>query len=92
MNTTDLYKNGYVIDYQEGDSSLERRVIEHREDIGDRYHILKQGENLTYLAHKYYGKPLYWYLIADVNEILNPLDIEIGTNLIIPNLERYNLS
>lgn len=90
-NSTDLYENAFIINYEEGDRSLQRRSIVHQEDIGDQYHVVRLTDTITSISYKYYSKPLYWYLIADVNEIVNPLDLELGQTLIIPNLDRYEL-
>lgn len=91
LQTTDLYVDAFIINYEEGDRSLQRRPIVHREDIGDQYHTVKLTDTITSISYQYYKKPLYWYLIADANEIINPLDLELGQTLIIPNLERYEL-
>lgn len=86
-----LYSAGYVVNYPEGDISLERVKIIHIEDIDDKAYTIREGDTLSYISFKFYGNPLYWYLIADVNEIDNPFDLEIGLNLIIPNINRYDV-
>lgn len=50
---TDLYSDGYIINYQEGDRSLQRRPIIHREDLEDKSYILRQGDTLTSIAYKF---------------------------------------
>jgi hypothetical protein len=51
-------------------------------------HISAYGDELDLLAYQYSGenasKAKYWWIIADINNILWPLDIEPGTNLVIP--------
>lgn len=51
-------------------------------------HEVKIGDDLDLLAYLYAGenadKAKFWWLIADVNGILWPLDIEPGTELMIP--------
>lgn len=88
---TDLYSNGILINYQEGDSSLQRRQIVHKEDLEDRSYVIRQGDTLTSISYNFYGEPLYWYIIADVNNIENPFILEIGKSLIIPNINKYEL-
>lgn len=89
MVSRDLYNRGRVTNFEDGTTILERtryrRVINHDEEI----YVFKDGDSLTALSYKFYGEPLYWYLIADVNDIINPFDIETGTNLIIPNINLY---
>jgi nucleoid-associated protein YgaU len=51
-------------------------------------HDAKYGDDLDLLAYQYSGdnanRSKYWWMIADVNDILWPLDIEPGTKLVIP--------
>lgn len=91
MAIRDLYTNGNVINYREGDSSLHRNKVVHSEDLEDAIHTITQGETLTYLANRYYKDPKLWYLIADVNDIENPMCLKIGLDIIIPNYKKYNL-
>lgn len=91
MLDRDLYTDGRMINYIEGDQSLQRDRIIHREDLEDEIHTIKQGETLTSIAYRYYKKSKLWYLIADVNDIENPLCLKIGADLIIPNYKKYNL-
>lgn len=92
MRRTDLYSNSVIINYEEGDQSLERIRIEHTEDINDKYYTVRQGDSITSIAHKFYGEPLYWFIIADANNLINPMDINEGDGLLIPNRDIYELS
>lgn len=91
MARYDLYSRGFVLTYAEGDSSLERDRIQYQKDVGDAIHVVVEGETLTQISYRYYGEPVYWYLIADCNFIENPLFIEPGTQLVIPNKDKYIL-
>lgn len=91
MAREDVYSKGVIINFKEGDKTLERELIKHVKDPEDRVHIFKEGESLTQLSFIYYKEPKYWYLIADINLIENPLFIEAGTQLIIPNITKYLL-
>lgn len=88
---TDLYSSGYIINYVEGDRSLHRRPIVHREDLGDKSYIIRQGDTLTSIAYKFYKEPLKWFIIADVNNIQNPFILDIGKSIIIPNIDKYEI-
>jgi nucleoid-associated protein YgaU len=48
-------------------------------------HTVQAGEELDLLAFRYGGKARLWWLIADVNGIDFPFDIEPGTRLLIPD-------
>lgn len=88
---TDAYSDSYRIIYEEGDESLQRRPINHREDINDIVYTIREEDTLTRIAFKFYSNPLLWFLIADANNIINPFDIEIGQNIIIPNQQIYEI-
>lgn len=47
-------------------------------------HQLRPGETLDRLAARYYADPTRWRLIADANNILDPLDLPDGAALVIP--------
>lgn len=84
-----LYKEGFIINYKEGDQSLQRDRLVYKEDANDRIYTIQEGDRLTQIAFKFYGEPLKWFIIADVNEIQNPFELEAGQEIIIPNLNRY---
>ena len=57
-------------------------------------HEFQQGEVIDELAARAAGKPRLWWLIADVSDILFPLEIEPGTEIVIPKqdlLERLEI-
>ena len=49
-----------------------------------------KGENLPMIAGLIWGSGSenLWWVIADINDIRNPFDLEIGTKLRIPGLVR----
>lgn len=90
MISRDLYNRSTYIEFDGGEILIER-VPYNSDNFGDSgniLHTLIQDENLTRLAHKYYGEPLYWYIIADANNIINPFELEVGQILLIPNLDK----
>ena len=52
-------------------------------------HLLREGDSLWQLAYDYYGDVSCWKLIAEANDIDNPLTLDNGAELIIPALERH---
>lgn len=95
VRDNNIYQNGRVIDFGEGEQMLIRSKVALEGSITDIYHTLKRGERLDQVAYKYYSNFVedsskYWWLIADVNNIHNPLDISdlVGTSLLIPNLTK----
>jgi hypothetical protein len=51
------------------------------------FHDFQQDEQLDQLAWEYSGKPRLWWLLADISKIMFPLEIEPGTEIIIPTRE-----
>jgi len=50
-------------------------------------HSLQQGEVIDELAWRAVGKPRLWWVIADVSQVMFPLEIQAGTELVIPMRE-----
>jgi hypothetical protein len=55
--------------------------------LADRERIYGVGseERLDELAYRYYGDPRSWRVIADANEVLDPLHLSPGLTLTIPD-------
>lgn len=49
--------------------------------------IFLEGDSLWKLAHREYGDPSKWKIIAEANDIEDPLDIDPGTQIVVPPLE-----
>jgi|Tabmets5t2r1_1033131.scaffolds.fasta_scaffold18909_3 nucleoid-associated protein YgaU len=47
-------------------------------------HLVRDGDSLPSLAYSAYGDPTRWRLIADANDISNPLELPRGASLLIP--------
>lgn len=48
-------------------------------------------EHLPNIAYKMYGNTTLWWIIASYNGIINPLLLQPGTVLQIPNLSQINI-
>jgi LysM repeat protein len=51
---------------------------------GQRTHVVKSGELLSTIARDYYGRSSDWQRIVDANPGLNPRNIKVGQQIIIP--------
>lgn len=49
---------------------------------------LKEGASLWQIAYEEYGHVKYWKLLADTNDIDNPLELQPGHELVIPPLDK----
>lgn len=81
------YSDSYIINYNDGDTSLERRefnqVVLNGRQI--RVHTIKEGETLQSIAFRYYGNSGMWARIADYNSIYNPFtELSEGMQIYIP--------
>ena len=79
-----LYTEGFILEYEEDEISLERLPELLRPDIDDTVHIIIDGDTLQSIAFLYYNNPSLWYIIADINNIDNPFFLQTGDKLIIP--------
>ena len=86
MSQDNPYDRGTLLNYLEGDQSLERKPVLYTPSVGDRFHIIKDTDQLDGIAFKYYKNSKLWWLIADVNSIFNPFELTTGDKLIIPDL------
>lgn len=50
-------------------------------------HQVLAGETLDRIASRHYGDASRWRMIAEANGVLDPLDVEAGTLLVIPQVE-----
>lgn len=85
------YKNTWRIIDEEGDfyqESVDPITIER--SSSDIIHKVVAGEEnrLDLIAYNYYKSPLYWWVIAEASGIYNPLEVPIGTVLIVPPKSR----
>jgi len=63
------------------------RHIKFQSSDRTKVRVLKQGDQLWYIADQEYGDPAQWRLIADANNIENPRLLTAGTEVILPPLE-----
>jgi hypothetical protein len=95
----DLYGNGTVENFVNGEQYLIRDLIIYEGNEEDRFHTVMETDTVTYLAWLYYkdmidNAPKYWWVIADANELENPMDLGeyIGRELLIPDINRFLLN
>ncbi len=93
LRENNLYANGVIVEFDNGEQVLEREIFETEGDLEDSYHIVKDRDRLDSIAFQFYNDSVedsskYWFLIADANSIQNPLDIVdlVGSEILIPNV------
>jgi hypothetical protein len=71
---------------------LEAKDLVYTKSDRDRYFTTIQGDSLWAIAGEAYGDSKYWWLIAKVNNIDEPFEVEPGLTLLIPDLVTFQLN
>lgn len=63
------------------------------ESKNDEYHRVTQGDvnRIDLIAYRYYRDCNLWWIIAEANNVLNPLKLEVGSVLRIPAIETIEM-
>lgn len=87
----DRYSQGIIYEYDgfRFHETYEKPVIDR--SPGDKIHEVTMGEinNLPLISFIHYGTVKLWWLIAEANNIHDPLVLEAGTVLKIPSIADY---
>lgn len=92
IDNADRYKNCKVLeDISTGEKLLAtREIVDIDKHPNDRYHEVQSHEvaRLDILAAKYYNNPLLWWVLAQANDIYDPMTpIAAGSIIRIPYIE-----
>ena len=95
LRENNLYQNGKVYEFPTGEQLLLRDIIPFKGTLTDSYHIVTTEDRLDILAWQYYKDTVvdpskYYWVIADANNIFNPLDLAdyVGKESLIPNITK----
>lgn len=58
----------------------------------DIFHTVVEGDRIDLIAYRYLGRADLWWVICDYNDILFPLELEVGTVLRVPSAERIQMN
>lgn len=93
LSGNNTYRNGEVAVFKDNEGLLVREPLSFEGRTKDQYHVVKKNDRLDLLAWNFYKKTVqdaskFWWIIADANEIENPLDISdlVGKSILIPNI------
>lgn len=86
------YSNGFIFQYDDGDSLLERDNIDVPSSRTDKYYTVKAEDDLLTIAFWFYGSSKWYWVIKEANKIDNAFDISIGTTLLIPDLGKFKIT
>jgi len=57
----------------------------------DETHVWVEGDRLGVLAYRAWGDARLWWVLCDVNDVVDPFAIEPGAVLRVPSLARVQL-
>lgn len=90
-NTSRHQWSVYYIDAENGDFYGTRQPLKLREHSSDLFHVVSDVDRIDLIAYKYYHDVRLWWIIAEMNNILNPLELISGTTLRIPSYDRIQM-
>lgn len=99
IRKTNLYARGAFIQFPDGSQLVARERLQWKGEIGDRYYEVKQGDELSNIAWRMYqyragdNASELWWVLADVNDIINPFDMDLweGRTMLIPDYDKLQL-
>lgn len=84
MSKYSPYTNSVIIDYGDGEETLESNLTKPF-SASPQVHVIREGETLASIAFQYYGDSGYWGQIALYNGILNPFtEVVPNKQILIP--------
>ena len=81
------YSTGSVFTFDEGDSVLDEGDFDYVKSTRDRYFTVVQGDTLWSISFEAYGNSKWYHAIQKANGIDEAYSLEIGTSLLIPDIE-----
>lgn len=78
--------SNYVLEYDNNNILITEYNTSTTIADGDTYHLIGKQDTLENLANKYYQDSNKWYIIALKNGIIDPFNLEVGKQLIIPKV------
>lgn len=81
------YEKSKIVQEEDGERWLTNPPDIDPKDFDDnRLHIVEPGENLWNIAYHELGDAKYYWVIAEMNDIINPFEkLEAGEELILPS-------
>lgn len=86
------YFTGVVSVFDDGSVALDPGDFNYQKSDQDRYYTVIDEENLNAISFKAYGNAKLWHILAKVNNIFNPFELESGSTLLIPDLDHVQFS
>jgi spore germination protein YaaH len=81
------YVTGSIIKLKDGTMLLERVPIVYNFTGEEKFKKVGEGDTLQDIAFNFFKNSKYWWIIADVNSIINPFELNVGVSLTIPDIK-----
>lgn len=81
------YFTGVVSVFSDGSVALDPGDLVYQKSEQDRYYTIIDEESLNAIAFKAYGDSKLWHILAKVNNLFDPFNLESGSTLLIPDLD-----
>lgn len=81
------YSKGVIYKFSDNTPALLRGKLVYTESPKDQYYAIEVDDRLDTIAFKFYGNSKLWWVLADCNNIIDPFLLEVGSNIVIPNLD-----
>ncbi len=95
MKISPTSRHNYSVLYRskDGDFLGTRPPVKIPASDKDQFHRVTQSDvnRIDLLAYRYYGDCNLWWLIAEANNVSNPLQLEVGVVLRIPSQETIQM-
>jgi len=100
ISTNDPYITGYIVEFPtEGEQLLLRDKLAVTGNTLDEWYTVIENDRIDLIAFKKYDGKIehparYWWVIADANNIHNPLDLSswVGKDILIPDIQKVLLN
>ncbi len=93
ITRANLFYNGFTAIRPNKDILLFRNKISWNPQITDNIHTVTTTDTIDSIAYQYYNRFIanaekYWWVVADANKMMNPLDLSayVGKTIRIPDI------
>ena len=91
LDATSRYQfSARYLDKKNGDFFGTRQLVRLPQHPTDLFHQVTEADSkrIDLIAYKYYKDVRLWWVIAEANDIINPLELQVGSILRIPSYDR----
>lgn len=88
LKLSNLYSTGYFVSVDSVQIMKRNKIVYNTvSSINDRTHIIKGSETIWQISEDFYGASKWYWVILDANDIENPLELLMGSEILIPDLD-----